>query len=152
MKKHPVLLLHSITNGKRINNPSGARATGWEWLCLLQPPFQCNNVALQSLSSALPRSSKADPGTEQRRWMCDSHHPGVWLILGAGDAENSGMWNGLCSCSACGWLFLSERRQGLHGGGEETRGEPSLRRKQRRRDPLPSACSIFCLSGPCQPP
>lgn len=55
----------------------------------------------------------------------------------------------LCSCNAYGWPFLLERRQGLHRGGEERRGEPSLKRKERRRDPLPSTCFIFCLFGSC---
>lgn len=74
MKKHPVPLLHSITTGKPINNSSGARATGWELLCLLQPPFKCNNVALQSLISALPRSSRAGPG-DKTAWMNVWHLP-----------------------------------------------------------------------------
>lgn len=85
MKKHPVLLLHSITNGKQINNSSGARATGWELLCLLQPPFKCNNVALQSHLSALPHSSKPDQGTEQHGWMCDTHHS--WGLVNPGNME-----------------------------------------------------------------
>lgn len=91
MKNHPALLLHSITNGTPINNSLGGRATGSEWLCLLEPAFKCNK-ALQSHISALPRSSRAGPGDKavavKSKDECVTPHS--WGLANPGSTEIAG--------------------------------------------------------------
>lgn len=137
-KKHPVLLLHNIINGKPINNSPGARATGLELLCLLEPPFKCKE-ALQShiqLCHAGPRDKTVAV-------KCEGDKCETPAIAGTGSSWEHCWkhWDGgtrLCSCNAWAWPRLSERTQGLYGGGEERWGEPSLKSKQRR----PSAFNL----------
>lgn len=153
MEKHPVLLLHGITDRNPINNSLGARATGSGWLCLLESAFKCNK-ALQSHTSALPRSSRAGPGDKPGPVKCGDEcvTPHSWdpLILAAQRLLETLRHGNEAVLLWCLWMALPFRKDYT---GVEKRGRENIHRKGKRGETLclqPAPYST--LLAPALPP
>lgn len=89
-----------------------------------------------------PSSATQDPGTKQ--WLWSVKRTNVWHLPWLGPAhpgstaENTEVGKHGCAAVMPEHGPAFRKTQGLHGGGEERWGEPSLKRKQRR----PSAFSL----------